>query len=162
MAAMIQASVLSLRGLPAWAGSGSGDRYPQSKTKYLNKNKLDSRHNLSTWGDIFRTSDARCWKVLRFLTTRAKLPLQAPRSLRPYGPRPATSAEFLAHLPQLHPQHSWRHFPGAPFSRCALCGLKVHGSRRGRGLAALPCCRTTMDWVSLGVHPSHELDFGDR
>ena len=120
---------------------------------------LDSRHNLSTWGDIFRTSDARCWKVLRFLTTRAKLLLQAPRSLRPYGPRPATSAEFLAHLPQLHPQHSWRHFPGAPFSRCALCGLKVHGSRRGRGLAALPCCRTTMDWVSLGVHPSHELDF---
>ena len=45
MAAMIQASVLSLRGLPAWAGSGSGDRYPQSNTKDLNKNKKIPKKN---------------------------------------------------------------------------------------------------------------------
>ena len=35
----------------------------------------------------------------------------------------------------------------ATFSRW----LRVHGSRRGRGLAA--------DWVGLSVHPSDELDF---
>ncbi|CAE7831472.1 unnamed protein product [Symbiodinium sp. CCMP2592] len=45
---------------------------------------LDARHNLRTWGDIFRTTDARCWNVLRFLT---KLILQAPRHLKTFGPR---------------------------------------------------------------------------
>ena len=138
----------------AYTANEHADRTAGKVSKWL-----DARHNLRTWGDIFRTSDDRCWKVLRFLTTRAKLLLQAPRRPKTFGPRVATGAEFLAHLSQLHPQHSWQHFPGAVFSRCTLCGLKVHGSRRGRGLALLPCCRTTMDWVGLGVHPSHELDF---
>ena len=129
----------------AYTANEHADRTAGKVSKWL-----DARHNLRTWGDIFRTSDDRCWKVLRFLTTRAKLLLQAPRRPKTFGPRVATGAEFLAHLSQLHPQHSWQHFPGAVFSRCTL-----HGSRRGRGLALLPCCRLMQAHVISIMPPKH-------
>ena len=64
---------------------------------------FDSRHNLSTWGEIFRTSDARCWKVLRFLATRAKLLLQAPRSLALWPPARHERGVFSSSSPTSSP-----------------------------------------------------------
>ena len=64
------------RALPRTAkGASAADgsrRYVDSRIADSTAGKVNNLR-IRSWGDLFNSNDAHCWKVLRFLATEAKL-----------------------------------------------------------------------------------------